>query len=70
MLDKSEAQKEMNRIKKEYEARLYELEEENEILLKTMQDKNQNSVVNLKKLVNNWENKYSECLSMKNNAEK
>jgi ribosomal protein S20 len=37
VVDKNEAQREMNRIKKEYEARLYELEQENEVLLKEVQ---------------------------------
>lgn len=33
-----------------------------------MQDKNEGSIVGLKKMVNNWENKYSECVSQKDNV--
>jgi DNA anti-recombination protein RmuC len=69
-MDKNESQKEINKIKKEYEARLYELEEENEKLLKDIREKNDSIVLNLKRMVNDEENKYSECLSKKDNVEK
>lgn len=47
-------------IKREYETRLSELEQENENLLKKFQAMTENSIVNLKKNVVNLELKYSE----------
>lgn len=57
-------------IKREYETRLSELEQENENLLKRFQAMTESSIVNLKKNVVNLELKYSEEVSQKVNLQK
>jgi hypothetical protein len=57
-------------IKREYETRLSELEQENENLLKRFQAITESSIVNLKKNVVNLELKYSEEVSQKVNLQK
>ena len=60
-------QEQMIKLKKEYESRLYDLEQENEMLLKSFQDKNDTAVGILKKSAVKWESMYNECVSKKDN---
>lgn len=69
-MSKAGAKNELLVMKKEYETRLAELEQENEELLKRFQNLNEANVINLKKNVVNLELKYSEAVSQKFNLEK
>ena len=69
-LDQSQLKNELFTLKKEYETRLSELEQENENLLKRFQNMTEGNIVNLKKNIVNLELKYSEEVSQKVNLQK
>lgn len=69
-LDQNHLKSELFAIKKEYETRLSELEQENENLLKRFQNMTEGNIVNLKKNIVNLELKYSEEVSQKVNLQK
>lgn len=69
-LKETDKKDELFLIKKEYETRLSELEQENENLLKKFQSMTENSITTLKKNVVNLQLKYSEQVSQKVNLQK
>lgn len=70
MNEKDNLAEEVYKVKKEYESRLYDLEQENERILERYQSKSEESENALRKNLVSWEIKYSEAVSKKDNFEK